>query len=65
MRLGDPDLLHTGEREASLLRAGVAAGLLNSPRGTVDPNVDDIPLATHVALVELIHELAVRAIRRG
>jgi hypothetical protein len=61
----DPRLLHTPEREGQLLQAATSAGLLNSPRGTVDPNVDDIPLATHQAIVELMREVAVRAIAQG
>lgn len=61
----DPRLLHTPEREDQLLRAATSAGLLNSPRGTVDPNVDDIPLSTHLAMVELMREVAVRAIAQG
>jgi hypothetical protein len=61
----DPDLLHTPQREELLLRTGVATGMLNSPRGTVDPNVDDIPLSTHLAVVELMRETALRAIRQA
>ena len=64
IQLEDPSLLHVPEREELLLSAGVASGLLNSPRGTVDPNVDDIPRATHLAVVELMAELARRAISR-
>jgi hypothetical protein len=58
--LGRPDLLHTPELEDSLLRRSVDAGLINSVDGTVDPNVDGIPLASHKAVVELLAELSRR-----
>ncbi len=62
IQLENTALLHTAAQEEALLRAGVTAGLLNSPSGTVDPNADDIPLPTHLAMTELLHELGVRAI---
>ncbi|HEX5506241.1 MAG TPA: glutamate cyclase domain-containing protein, partial [Thermomicrobiales bacterium] len=58
--LGRPDLLHTPEREEALLRRGVELGLINSPAGRVDPDVDAIPLACHVAVTTLLHELGLR-----
>ncbi len=60
--LADAALLHTPEREELLLRRGVDLGLINSPAGVVDPNVDAIPLATHLAAVELLREIASRAL---
>ena len=63
VQLKDPGLLHTPAQEELLLRTGVAAGLLNSPRGTVDPNADNIPLSSHLAIVELLREAALRAIQ--
>lgn len=59
--LGNMDLLHTPEMEAFLQRRGVELGLINSPAGRVDPNVDNIPLAAHQAVVTLLGELARRA----
>lgn len=52
--------MHTAEFEERLLRRGVDVGLINSPRGTVDPNVDAISLDTHKAMVTLIGEMAER-----
>lgn len=57
-----PDLLHTAAEEERLLRRGVELGLINSPAGRVDPDVDSIPLASHLAVVELLRELALRAL---
>jgi D-glutamate cyclase len=48
--LSNPDLLHTSEMEAFLQRRGVELGLINSPAGRVDPNVNNLPLATHQAV---------------
>lgn len=59
--LGRPELLHTPEREEALLRRGVDLGLINSPHGHVDANVDDLPLSTHLAVVELLREIGARA----
>ena len=53
-RTGDRRLLHTPEREESLLRRSVDMGLINSPHGIVDPNVDGIPLSTHLAVVDML-----------
>ena len=47
VQMRNPELLHTPAQEELLLRTGAAAGLLNSPRGTVDPNADNIPLAVN------------------
>ncbi|MDR0358376.1 MAG: DUF4392 domain-containing protein [bacterium] len=57
-----PDLLHTPEDEDRLLRFGVELGLLDALRGTIDADVDAIPLASHVAMVELIGEAARRGV---
>ena len=61
IRLGRMDLLHTPDEEERLLRYGVDLGLLDAPRGVIDPDVDGIPLPTHMAMVQLIGELARRA----
>ncbi len=58
--LRDSDLLHTPEREGALLRRGADLGLINSPKGHVDPNVDAIPISTHLAVVEILREMAIR-----
>ncbi len=58
--LKNPDLLHTSEQEEVLLMRGAELGLINSPLGRVDPNVDAIPLASHKAVVELLREMAMR-----
>ena len=60
--LGDTALLHTPAREQLLLLRGVDLGLINSPAGIVDANVDAIPLSTHLAVVELLREIAARAL---
>lgn len=60
--LRNRELLHTPELEEALLRRGVDLGLINSPQGRVNPNVDAIPLSTHKAVVELLREIASRAI---
>jgi hypothetical protein len=64
LRLSRPDLLHTPEEEERLLRYGVELGLLDALRGVIDPDVDAIPLSTHMAMVELIGYLARRAMAR-
>ncbi|WP_434106031.1 glutamate cyclase domain-containing protein [Paraburkholderia caffeinilytica] len=53
-RQGKASLAHTPALEASLLRRGVDVGLINSVANIVDPNVDGIPEATHLAVVQLI-----------
>ena len=60
-RLGRESLIHTAAEEERLLRYGVELGLLDSPRGVIDADVDALPLRTHMAMVELIAEIA----RRG
>ncbi len=62
-RLRDRRLLHTPAMETSLLKRGVEVGLINSVDGIVDPNVDAIPLATHVAVVEMISAIVSPALR--
>lgn len=59
-RLGKPSLLHTGAEEERLLRYGVELGLLDSPRGVIDADVDALALSAHVAVAELIAEIARR-----
>ncbi|CAJ0779997.1 hypothetical protein LMG19083_00607 [Ralstonia psammae] len=53
-RLGKPGLAHTPALEQTLLRRGVDVGLINSVANIVDGNVDGIPEATHLAVVQLI-----------
>lgn len=60
--LKDPRLLHTPDAEHRLLTAGVQAGLINSVEGAVDPGVDGLPLETNVAIVQLLHTMAQKAI---
>ena len=50
---GDARLVHTPDAETRLLEVMTAEGLINSGHGIVDPNVDGIPKATHVAVAEL------------
>ena len=57
-----PKVVLSVERAAALLRRGVDLGLIDSPAGIVDANVDAIPLATHLDVVELLREIAVRAL---
>lgn len=54
LRLSDVRLVHTPEREAALLQRGTDLGLINSVDGVIDADVDGIPAATHVAMVELL-----------
>ncbi|CAE6753868.1 glutamate cyclase domain-containing protein [Paraburkholderia nemoris] len=53
-RMGKASLAHTPALEEALLRRGVDVGLINSVANIVDPHVDGIPLATHLAVVQLI-----------
>jgi D-glutamate cyclase len=53
-RTGNQRLLHTAERERQLLLRGVDVGLINSTHGIVDPNVDGIPMSTHLAVVDML-----------
>lgn len=62
-RLRDRRLLHTPAMEAALLNRGVEVGLINSVDGIVDPNVDAIPLATHVAVAEMISAIVSPALK--
>ena len=55
------DLVHSAEHEAMLLRRSTELGLINSPAGRVDADVDGIPLRAHLAAVELLAEIARRA----
>lgn len=57
-RSGRDDLIHTADAEERLLRFGVELGFLNGMRGTVDPDVDAIPLPVHRAIVELLARAA-------
>lgn len=54
-RLGDARLVHTAEAESRLLQRGTDLGMINSVAGVIDSNVDGIPTATHVSLVEMLH----------
>ncbi len=49
----DASLLHSTDSEARLLEVMTAEGLINSAHGVIDPNVDGIPKATHIAVAEL------------
>jgi len=53
-RQGAAVLLHTPALEQALLRRGVEVGLINSLANIVETNVDGIPEATHVAIVQLL-----------
>ena len=64
-RTGDRQLLHTPEREKTLLLRGVDVGLINSPDGIVDPNVDAIPLSTHLAVVDMLATIVRPALDGG
>lgn len=63
MRLSDARLLHTPELEAELLRRGVDVGLINSVVGIIDPNVDGIPVSSHLAMVEMLRAIVRPVIR--
>jgi len=63
MRLGDARLLHSPELEAELLRRGVDVGLINSVVGIIDPNVDGIPVASHLAMVEMLRAIVRPVVR--
>ena len=53
-RMGRRSLVHTPPLEAALLRRGVDVGLINSVDNVVDGNVDGLPEATHLAVVQMI-----------
>lgn len=53
-RLGDRRIVHNTHLESALLRRGVDVGLINSVVGIIDPKVDNIDVATHLAVVELL-----------
>ncbi|MGH7911799.1 MAG: glutamate cyclase domain-containing protein, partial [Candidatus Dormibacteraceae bacterium] len=59
---GRPDLVHSGADEERLLRFGVELGLVNGLRGTVDPDVDAIPLAAHRGIADLLATAALREV---
>lgn len=53
-RLAGRDLLHTPELEARLVEACVAAGAADGVTRRREATVDGLPLATHMAVVELL-----------
>lgn len=61
-RAKNSNLLHTPEREALLLDAMVANGLINSTHGLVDDNVDGFPRQSHIAVAELCRTIVSRAL---
>jgi len=61
-RLQKPALLNNPTLEEKLLERGVEIGLINSVDNCIDPNVDGIPLATHLAVVQIIETLTTRFI---
>lgn len=63
VRMGKPTLAHSPAREAALLRRGVDVGLINSVANVIDGNVDGIPEATHLAIVQLISTIIEPAFR--
>lgn len=65
MLRNNPRLLHSVQAEHQLSSAGVRAGLINSVEGTVDGGVDGLPAETHVAVVQLLHTMALRALGDG
>ncbi len=62
-RLCDERLVHTAAHEEALLRRGTDLGMINSFAGVIDSNVDGIPIATHLALAELIHAVVRASLR--
>ena len=56
-RSGDAGLIHTPESEDRLLEVMTQAGLINSAHGVVDPNVDGIAKASHMAVAELCRSI--------
>jgi hypothetical protein len=63
--LAGRDLLHTGEEEARLTRAMVAAGGVDGLTGTALPTVDSLPLELHQAFLETLRELTAHLTTRG
>jgi hypothetical protein len=61
--LQDDRVLHTSEAERRLLEAGVGAGLIDSTSGVVRTHVDGISPASHIAMVQLLHELGARGMK--
>ncbi|MCT4554314.1 MAG: DUF4392 domain-containing protein [Pelagimonas sp.] len=61
-RAGNLRLLHTPEREALLLDAMVANGLINSTHGIVDDSVDGFPRASHISIADLCRTIVSRAL---
>ena len=61
--MGKATLAHSPMREAALLRRGVDVGLINSVANVIDSNVDGIPEATHLAVVQLISTIIAPAFK--
>ncbi|MBQ4825858.1 DUF4392 domain-containing protein, partial [Leisingera sp. HS039] len=61
-RAGNARLLHSPGREALLLDAMVASGLINSTHGIVDDSVDGFPRHSHLAVAELCRTIVSRAL---
>ncbi|RDU97207.1 glutamate cyclase domain-containing protein [Trinickia dinghuensis] len=62
-RMGKASLAHASALEEALLRRGVDVGLINSVSNVVDANVDGIPFATHLAVVQLISTIVAPAFK--
>jgi hypothetical protein len=62
---GNLDLAHTPDLERRLLEAAPGIGLVDGSSGRLDATADGLPLATHLALVELLWTTARRAIETG
>ncbi|WP_233858423.1 glutamate cyclase domain-containing protein [Paraburkholderia sp. HD33-4] len=62
-RMGKTTLAHSPVLEAALLRRGVDVGLINSVANVIDSNVDGIPEATHMAVVQLISTIIAPAFK--
>lgn len=57
----DPRLLHSVQLEKQLLLASVHGGLINAGEGVVDTGVDGLPMEVHIAVVQLLHVMASKA----
>ena len=58
---GNPDLAHSSEREQRLLHASPQIGLIDGNTGRLDPTADGMPLAVHLAIVDLLSQVVRRA----
>lgn len=64
MATGNAALLHTSRDEQRLLNTAIGAGMVDGATGKADLTVDGFSMETNCALVDFMHHLALKTIRK-